>query len=99
VSLAPRRTRNAGAHPRARPRRGDRRRRTGRLSIRNRLKATVTEIAEADGQAVDVRLDAGGETLIASVTREAVRALDLKVGQPVVALIKATAMDRLDEAE
>jgi molybdate transport system ATP-binding protein len=71
----------------------------GRLSIRNRLKATVTEIAEADGQAVDVRLDAGGETLIASVTREAVRALDLKVGQPVVALIKATAMDRLDEAE
>jgi molybdate transport system ATP-binding protein len=69
----------------------------GRLSIRNRLNATVTEIAATEGQAVDVRLDAGGDTLIASVTRDAVRALDLKVGQPVIALIKATAMDRLDE--
>lgn len=69
----------------------------GNLSIRNRLNATVLEIAEADGQAVDVRLEAGGETLIARVTREAVDALDLKVGQPVVALIKSTAFDRLDD--
>ncbi|MEX0853132.1 MAG: molybdenum ABC transporter ATP-binding protein [Bauldia sp.] len=66
----------------------------GRLSIRNRLRATVSEIAEGEGQAVDVRLDVGGETLIASITREAVRALDLKVGQPVVALIKSMALDR-----
>ena len=69
----------------------------GRLSIRNRLNATVTEIAGTEGQAIDVRLDAAGDTLIASITREAVRSLDLKVGQPVIALIKATAMDRLDE--
>jgi molybdopterin-binding protein len=57
----------------------------------------VTEIAGAEGQAVDVRLAVGGDTLIASITREAVQAIDLKVGQPVIALIKATAMDRLDE--
>jgi molybdate transport system ATP-binding protein len=71
----------------------------GRLSIRNRLTATVAEIAAADGQAVDVRLDVGGELLIARITRDAVRALDLKVGQPVIALIKATAMDRPDETD
>jgi molybdate transport system ATP-binding protein len=69
----------------------------GRLSIRNRLNASVIEIAGTEGQAVDVRLAVGGDTLIASITREAVQALDLKVGQPVIALIKATAMDRLDE--
>jgi molybdate transport system ATP-binding protein len=69
----------------------------GRLSIRNRLNATVTAIAEDEGQAVSVRLDVGGETLVAAVTREAVRALDLTVGQPVVALIKATAIDRPEE--
>ena len=69
----------------------------GRLSIRNRLNATVTAIAEDEGQAVSIRLDVGGETLVAAVTREAVRALDLMVGQPVVALIKATAIDRPEE--
>jgi molybdate transport system ATP-binding protein len=69
----------------------------GRLSIRNRLNATVTEVAATEGQFVDVRLAVGGETLVASVTQEAVRALDLTVGQPVVALIKATAIDRPEE--
>ena len=69
----------------------------GRLSIRNRLNATVIEIAPLDGQAVDVRLDVAGDTLIARITREAVSSLDLKVGQPVVALVKATAIDRPSE--
>ena len=69
----------------------------GAISIRNRLAATVTEISAIEGQAVDVRLDAGGDILVARVTQEAVRALGLAAGQSVVALIKATAMDRLDE--
>ncbi len=69
----------------------------GRLSIRNRLDGTITEIGEVDRLTLEVRLDAGGEPLIARITRAAATALDLKLGQPVVALIKSTAFDRLDE--
>ena len=68
----------------------------GRLSIRNRLAGTVAEIGAAQGQLVEVRLDVGGDPLIARITRGAAAALELKVGQPVVALIKSTAFDRLD---
>jgi molybdate transport system ATP-binding protein len=67
----------------------------GRLSIRNRLAGTIAEIAEGAPPIVDVRLDIAGEPLIARITRDAARALELKVGQPVTALIKATAFDRL----
>lgn len=69
----------------------------GNLSIRNRLTATVAEIAPTSGAVVEVRLDVGGDPLIARITREAARALDLSVGQPVTALIKSTAFDRLDD--
>jgi molybdate transport system ATP-binding protein len=69
----------------------------GNLSIRNRLAGTVAELAAGSGAVVEVRLDVGGAPLIARITREAARALDLKVGQPVVALIKSTAFDRLDD--
>jgi molybdate transport system ATP-binding protein len=67
---------------------------SGRLSIRNRLAATVTAIADRNGQSVDVRLDVGGEALVARITAAAVADLKLEVGRPVVALIKATAFDR-----
>ena len=69
----------------------------GLLSIRNRLDATVTEIAIGPGAAVEVQLDVGGQTLVARITRDAARALDIAVGQPVVALIKSAAFDRLDD--
>jgi molybdate transport system ATP-binding protein len=69
----------------------------GNISIRNRLRATVTGIEEAEGHSIDVRLDVGGDMLIARVTREAVEALDLRIGRPVTALIKATAVDRPEE--
>ena len=69
----------------------------GMLSIRNRLNCTITEIGEVDRLTLEVRLDAGGDPLIARITNAAATALDLKVGQPVVALIKSTAFDRLDE--
>jgi len=67
----------------------------GRLSIRNRLAATVTAIAAGPPPMVEVGLDAAGMPLIASITREAARSLDLKVGQPVTALIKSAAFDRM----
>jgi len=69
----------------------------GKLSIRNRLAGTVAEIAEGSGQVVEVRLDVGGAPLIARITQGAARDLDLSVGRPVVALIKSTAFDRLDD--
>jgi molybdate transport system ATP-binding protein len=68
----------------------------GRLSIRNRLAAIVMEIGGGDGQAVDVRLDVGGDTLMARVTRAAVADLGLAPGSAVTALIKATAFDSAD---
>lgn len=66
----------------------------GRLSIRNRLTATVTAIDAAHPPMVEVALDAGGMPLVASITREAARSLDLAVGTPVIALIKSAALDR-----
>ncbi len=67
----------------------------GRLSIRNRLDGTVSEMRD-DGGAVDVRIDAHGTPILARITRAAANELDLAVGRPVVALIKATAFDRPD---
>ena len=69
----------------------------GLISIRNRLDATVTDIAAGPGAAVEVQLDAGGQVLVARITRDAAKALDIAVGQPVVALIKSAAFDRLDD--
>ena len=66
----------------------------GRLSIRNWLAATITAIADHGGQSIDVKLDVGGDPLVARVTAAAVADLKLEVGRPVVALIKATAFDR-----
>ena len=44
---------------------------------------------------VEVRLDAGGDPVIASITAEAALALGLRPGMPVVALIKSAAFDRM----
>lgn len=66
----------------------------GRLSIRNRLAATVVEIAGTAPPFVEVRLDIAGDPLIASITRDAARALDLRPGLAVTALIKSSALDR-----
>jgi molybdate transport system ATP-binding protein len=66
----------------------------GRLSIRNRLAATIVEIVETAPPFVEVRLDIAGDPLVASITRDAARALDLRPGLPVTALIKSSALDR-----
>ena len=67
----------------------------GRLSIRNHLAATVTMITPDQPPMVEVRLDAGGDPVIASITAEAALALGLRPGMPVVALIKSAAFDRM----
>ena len=66
----------------------------GRISIRNRLPGTVTAIAGRGAETVDVKVDVGGEALVARITGAAVADLGLEIGRPVVALIKATAFDR-----
>jgi molybdate transport system ATP-binding protein len=64
----------------------------GRISIRNRLPATVSEIhPRANG--VDIRLDLAGEPLLARLTADAVRDLELSEGGHVTALIKAVAVE------
>lgn len=67
----------------------------GRISIRNRLAGTIVAIAEETAPSVAVRLDIAGDPLVASVTRDAVHDLDLKIGDAVTALIKAAAFDPL----
>ena len=63
----------------------------GRLSIRNRLPATITEITSADTAAIDLKLDIAGSTLLARLTADAVEDLGLTTGSKVTALIKAMA--------
>jgi molybdate transport system regulatory protein len=61
-----------------------------RLSIRNQLPGTVSAINEGNVMdLVKVELD-GGQTITASITKEAVKDLGLAPGSKVVALIKST---------
>ncbi len=64
----------------------------GRLSIRNRLPATVSAL-QARRTGIDVRLDLGGEVLLARLTADAVQDLGLAAGSKVTALIKAVAVE------
>src|SRR5690606_19459265 len=52
----------------------------GRLSVRNRLAARVIAVAEGEGAEVGIRLDACGTPMLARVTRDAVRDLELAPG-------------------
>jgi molybdate transport system ATP-binding protein len=67
----------------------------GRLSIRNRLAAQVTAVTAVEAPMVEVTLDAAGSVLVASITRDAVDALDLRPGVPVTALVKTASFDRM----
>ncbi|EIC29020.1 MULTISPECIES: TOBE domain-containing protein [Methylomicrobium] len=60
-----------------------------RISARNQLQGTVTQVKlGAINSEVDIELK-GGETVAATVTNESVEALDLRQGQPVTAVFKA----------
>ena len=62
-----------------------------RLSVRNQLAGKVASIQPGSVMAiVKVTLDGGGQTVTASVTKEAVEDLGLSVGSKVTVLVKST---------
>jgi molybdopterin-binding protein len=60
-----------------------------KLSARNQLKGTVSEIRRGEAIA-NVVLDVAGQRLVASITVEAVDELGLAEGSPVTAIVKAS---------
>ena len=59
------------------------------ISGRNKLQGAITEL-RFEGLLVQVTIDVGGQEITSIITSDAARALDLKVGTVVYALIKAT---------
>ena len=60
-----------------------------KLSTRNRLPGTITEIVKGEA-AAKVSLQVGDNHMVALITTESVDELGLEVGQQVTALVKAT---------
>jgi molybdopterin-binding protein len=60
-----------------------------RLSTRNRLPGTVTEVVKGEA-AARVSLQVGDNHMVALITRESADELGLEPGQQVMALVKAT---------
>jgi molybdopterin-binding protein len=60
-----------------------------KLSARNQLKGTVSEIRRGEAIA-NVVLDVAGQRIVASITVEAVEELGLAEGSPVTAIVKAS---------
>lgn len=62
-----------------------------RLSTRNQLTGTITEVSVGAVMAtVKIRLDGGDQVITASITKEAVEELGLQVGSTATALVKST---------
>ena len=59
------------------------------ISGRNKLRGTITDI-RYEGLLVQVTIDVGGQSITSIITSDAAKALGLKKGSPVYALIKAT---------
>ena len=59
-----------------------------KLSARNQLKGIVVEISEGAVEAL-VKIDVGGQRVASVITMDAVTDMGLKVGDEVVAIIKA----------
>jgi molybdopterin-binding protein len=60
-----------------------------KLSARNQLAGTVTEVTHGEAIA-NVVLDVNGQRLVASITLEAARELGLEAGREVTAIVKAS---------
>ncbi len=60
-----------------------------RLSTRNRLPGTITEVVKGEA-AAKVTLQVGDNHVVALITRESADELGLEVGREVTALVKAT---------
>lgn len=62
-----------------------------RLSTRNQLSGTITEVTLGAVMAtIKVRLDGGDQVVTASITKDAAEDLGLEVGKPATVLIKST---------
>ncbi len=61
-----------------------------KISARNQLRGTVKQIKVGAVMAEVVVTLNGGQELVAAITVESVKNLKLKVGEPVMALIKST---------
>jgi molybdate transport system ATP-binding protein len=64
------------------------------LSALNVMPGVVAGIGARDGPIVEIRVDCGGEALIARLTRYSVDRLGLAEGAPIYALVKSVALDR-----
>jgi molybdate transport system ATP-binding protein len=64
------------------------------VSALNVLAGVVADIAPPEGPVVQVRLDCGGDALIARLTRYSVERLELAPGATVYVLVKSVALDR-----
>jgi molybdate transport system regulatory protein len=60
-----------------------------KLSARNQLLGTVTEIRRGEAIA-NIAIDVGGQRLVASITVEAVEELGIAEGSTVTAVVKAS---------
>jgi molybdopterin-binding protein len=61
-----------------------------KISARNQLKGTITEVAKG-ATTSHVRIDIGGGVIVtASITNDAVDELKLAKGKPAIAVIKAS---------
>ncbi len=61
------------------------------LSVQNVLAGPIVEIGVASGPTVDLKIDVGGELVVARITRRALDQLQLEPGKRVFALIKSIA--------
>jgi molybdate transport system ATP-binding protein len=59
------------------------------LSVRNELEGVITDLTPDGHDGVLVRVDIGGDVVLSRITTEGVRALDLRPGSRVWALVKA----------
>lgn len=63
------------------------------LSALNVLAGTIEETRAGDGPLAEVRLDCGGDTIVASITRQSLETLGLKPGQAAYAVVKTVSFD------
>lgn len=64
------------------------------LSALNVLRGVVAELAPQHGPILDLRLDCGGQAILARLTQRSVETLGLRPGTPVYAVIKTVGFDR-----
>ena len=69
-----------------------------RLSTRNRLPGTITEVVKGEA-AAKVTLQVSDNHMVALITRESADELALEVGKEVTALVKATDVMILTDGE